>query len=77
MIAAQRELRSGRYGYAVVTGIDVLSEFIVTGFQSFKALSQEVCKPFDANHTGLNLGEAAATVIMTEQPENCVRNGSG
>ncbi|MDR2679687.1 MAG: beta-ketoacyl synthase [Tannerella sp.] len=75
MIAAQRELRSGRYGYAVVTGVDVLSEFIVTGFQSFKALSQEVCKPFDANRTGLNIGEAAATVIMTERPENELQDG--
>ncbi|MDR1524999.1 MAG: beta-ketoacyl synthase [Tannerella sp.] len=75
MIAAQRELRSGRYGYAVVTGVDTLSEFIVTGFQSFKALSQEVCKPFDANRTGLNLGEAAATVIMTERPENELQDG--
>jgi 3-oxoacyl-[acyl-carrier-protein] synthase-1 len=75
MIAAQRELRSGRYGYAVVTGVDMLSEFIVTGFQSFKALSQDVCRPFDANRTGLNIGEAAATVIMTERSGNEVRGG--
>jgi 3-oxoacyl-[acyl-carrier-protein] synthase-1 len=68
MIAAQRELRSGRYAYALVTGADVLSEFILTGFQSFKALSQEVCKPFDANRSGLNIGEAAATVLLTERP---------
>jgi 3-oxoacyl-[acyl-carrier-protein] synthase-1 len=70
MITAQRELRSGRYRYAIVTGVDVLSEFIITGFQSFKALSQDVCKPFDANRTGLNIGEAAATVIMTERAGN-------
>jgi 3-oxoacyl-[acyl-carrier-protein] synthase-1 len=66
LVAAQRELRSGRYECVIVTGADVLSEFIITGFQSFKALSQEVCKPFDANRTGLNIGEAAATVILTE-----------
>ncbi|MDR1379993.1 MAG: hypothetical protein LBJ47_00765 [Tannerella sp.] len=75
LIAAQRELRSGRYAHAVVTGVDMLSEFIVTGFQSFKALSQEVCRPFDANRTGLNIGEAAATVIMTERPENEAKRG--
>ena len=67
LVAAQRELRSGKYDYAVVVGADMLSKFIVTGFQSFKALSQEVCKPFDANRTGLNIGEAVATVIMTER----------
>ena len=75
MIAAQRALRSGRYAHVVVTGADVLSEFIVTGFQSFKALSQDVCKPFDANRAGLNLGEAAATVIMTERPDEAVGRG--
>ena len=65
ILAAQRELSSGRYDYVVVTGADMLSKFVVTGFQSFKALSQDVCKPFDANRTGLNIGEAVATVIMT------------
>ncbi|MDR0742750.1 MAG: beta-ketoacyl synthase [Tannerella sp.] len=76
MITAQRELLSGRYDYAIVTGADVLSKFIVSGFQSFKALSQEVCRPFDASRTGLNIGEAAATVIMAEHPENERNNGN-
>lgn len=75
MIMAQRELRSGRYDYVVVTGADVLSKFIVTGFQSFKALSQEVCKPFDANRTGLNIGEAVATVVMTERAVKELNSG--
>jgi 3-oxoacyl-[acyl-carrier-protein] synthase-1 len=75
MIAAQRELRSGRYDYVIVTGVDVLSKFVISGFQSFKALSQEVCKPFDANRSGLNIGEAAATVIMTERSGKELKRG--
>ena len=67
LIAAQRTLQAKRSKYEIVTGVDVLSKFIVTGFQSFKALSQEVCKPFDINRTGLNIGEAAATIILTER----------
>jgi 3-oxoacyl-[acyl-carrier-protein] synthase-1 len=67
LITAQRALRSGRYDYAIVTGADVLSKFVVTGFQSFKALSQEICKPFDVNRTGLNIGEAVATMVLSEQ----------
>ncbi|GHT01316.1 beta-ketoacyl synthase [Bacteroidia bacterium] len=62
-IAAMRELESGAYDYAVVIGADMLSKFIISGFQSFKALSPEPCRPFNANRTGLNLGEAAATII--------------
>lgn len=63
-IAAIRALESGRYRRAVVTGADVLSKFIVSGFQSFKALSEEPCKPYDKDRTGLNLGEAAATMVV-------------
>lgn len=62
-IAAVRELMSGRFSRAVVIGSDILSRFIVSGFQSFKALSPEPCRPFDADRVGLNLGEAAGTII--------------
>lgn len=62
-IAAVRALESGRYDYAVVVGADVQSRFIISGFQSFKALSPEPCKPFDANRLGLNLGEAVAAIV--------------
>ena len=62
---------STRYDYVVVIGAEVLSKFIIAGFQSFKALSPERCKPFDQNRCGLNLGEAAAAIVYarTEFPE--------
>lgn len=62
-ICAKRLLGTGRFDYVVVCGADVQSPFIISGFQSFKALSCEACKPFDKERNGLNLGEAAATVI--------------
>ncbi|MDR2824923.1 MAG: 3-oxoacyl-ACP synthase [Prevotellaceae bacterium] len=64
-IAALRELESGNFDFAVVVGVDFLSKFIISGFQSFKALSAEPCKPFDSRRNGLNLGEAAATMIFS------------
>lgn len=66
-IQAMRELESVRFDYVVTVGADVQSAFIVSGFQSFKALSVDPCKPFDANRTGLNLGDAAATIIYTRK----------
>ena len=65
LIVAKRLLECGAYDHAVVTGADVQSPFIVSGFQSFKALSTEPCRPFDRDRAGLNLGEAAATIILT------------
>jgi len=64
-LIAMRELQSGKYNYAVVVGVDFLSKFVISGFQSFKALSPELCRPFDKNRCGLNLGEAAATMIYS------------
>ena len=66
-IEAMRYLESGEYDHVIVSGVDVQSAFIVSGFQSFKALSTDECKPFDANRCGLNLGDAAATIIYTKK----------
>lgn len=62
-ILAQRLVDSGWCDTAIVCGADVQGEFIISGFQSLKALSDEPCRPFDAERLGLNLGEAAATMI--------------
>ena len=64
LILASRLLEDGQYDYAVVCGADSQSRFIVSGFQSLKALSPEPCRPFDMERMGLNLGEAAATMIL-------------
>jgi 3-oxoacyl-[acyl-carrier-protein] synthase I len=64
IIAGRMFLESGRYRTVIVTGGDVLSRFIISGFQSFKALSSDRCKPFDAERNGLSLGEGAATIIL-------------
>ena len=69
-IEAFRCLKSGQYDTAVVVGADVLSPFIVAGFQSLKALSDEQCRPFSANRRGLNLGEAAAAVVYQVAEDN-------
>ena len=66
LILASRLLEDGQYDYAVVCGADSQSRFIVSGFLSLKALSPEPCRPFDMERMGLNLGEAAATMILSK-----------
>jgi len=65
VIIARRLLLSGAYDHAIVCGADIVTNFVVSGFHSFKALSQSPCRPFDKNRKGLNLGEAAGTLILS------------
>ena len=64
-VIAKREIESGRCKHAIVVGGDVLSEFITAGFASFKSISPQPCRPYDAERDGLSLGEAAGAVVLT------------
>lgn len=65
MIMGMRMIRSGQFQNVVVAGADVISKFVLSGFQSFQAVSDHPCKPFDAARDGINLGEGAATVVLS------------
>jgi 3-oxoacyl-[acyl-carrier-protein] synthase I len=65
ILVGMRLIRSGSFDHAVVAGADVISKFVLSGFQSFQAISQQPCRPFDAARDGINLGEGAATMILT------------
>ena len=67
LILAERLLTQKVYDYAIVTGADVLSRFVISGFQSFKSMDANPCRPYDIERLGMNLGEAAATMILTHQ----------
>lgn len=64
LVQGMRMIRSGRFRQVIVVGAELQPPFVVTGFQSLKALSPEACKPFDASRVGLNLGEAAAAIVL-------------
>ena len=70
IMAASRLIASGRYDHAVVSGGDIISGFVISGFQSFQALSPEACRPFDIRRNGLSLGEGCGTVILTADENN-------
>jgi 3-oxoacyl-[acyl-carrier-protein] synthase-1 len=54
----------------IVTGCDRFSRFVLSGFQSFQAVADGPCRPFDVARKGINLGEAAATIILSTKEEN-------
>lgn len=68
IIMAERFIKAGFYKNIIVCGSDIVSEFTLSGFKSFNAISEEPCKPFDAKRTGINLGEGTATVLVSATP---------
>ena len=66
IILASRLVDLEKVEYAIVCGVDEQSPFIISGFESLKALSETECRPFDIERLGLNLGEAAATIVLSK-----------
>jgi len=73
-------IKSGRFDHVVVTGGDIVSGFVASGFMSFMSLSPNPCKPFDKKRDGLSLGEGAGTVILSKYAsgqEKIIYKGGG
>ncbi|MGL4957112.1 MAG: beta-ketoacyl synthase N-terminal-like domain-containing protein [Bacteroidales bacterium] len=79
LIEAQRYLADGEFKRIAIVGCDTLSKFVIAGFGCFHALAPNECRPFDQNREGLNLGEAAATIILdwAEADKNDIVLGKG
>ena len=57
-------IEAGRFSNVIVAGGDLVSEFVLSGFQSFQAISDEPCRPFSKDRKGVSLGEAAAAILI-------------
>lgn len=69
-VVAREKLLRGECKHIIVAGGDALCEFITSGFASFKSISAQPCRPYDAARDGLTLGEAAGAVLLTT---DCVK----
>lgn len=58
-------LKNKAYKHVVVLGCDVLSDFILYGFQALYAVSDSPCRPFDAGRKGISLGEGCGAVVLS------------
>jgi len=65
IVVAKRLIQNEFYDNAFIVGGDIVSEFTMSGFQSFKAISDQPCKPFSKYRRGITLGEAAASLAIT------------
>ncbi len=65
LIVASRLIEEGRYRHVLVVGGDLLTKFVVSGFQSFKSVSETLCRPYDSARNGLSMGEACGAVLLS------------
>ncbi len=64
-----RLIKHGLAKRAIVGGADSLAKFTINGFNSLHILSPDVCRPFDRNRQGLNLGEGAAFLVLEKEED--------
>jgi 3-oxoacyl-[acyl-carrier-protein] synthase-1 len=67
---AKRLVQIGAYDNVFIVAGDEVSAFVLSGFNSFQAMSDLPCKPYSLNRTGVTLGEAAAAVLVSKDKEN-------
>ncbi|MBQ0137570.1 MAG: beta-ketoacyl-[acyl-carrier-protein] synthase family protein [Bacteroidales bacterium] len=68
IITAVQMLRTGEAQQVIAGGVDAMTRVHLNGFASLGILSQQLCRPFQPDRDGINLGEGAAYLVLeTEQ----------
>ena len=67
-------IKNGRADIVVAGGTECLSRYHVNGFNTLMILDREICKPFDRDRAGINLGEGAGYLTL-ESAESAARRG--
>ncbi len=71
ILIGSRLIKAGKYDHVIATGGDLVTEFVVSGFQAVQSLSSRACKPFDAARDGLSLGEGCGTIVLSRDHSLC------
>ena len=59
-------IRRGLADVVLVAGVDLISHFVLSGFNTLKSLDPDGCRPFDLARVGLSLGEGAGAVVLAK-----------
>ncbi len=63
---AKRLIKQGTYDHVFVAGGDLVTQFILSGFNAFQALSDQPCRPYCKTRSGINIGEVATSALITK-----------
>lgn len=72
--AAASAIRNGLTDVAIAGGVEPFSRVAMTGFSRSRAMTADICRPFDQNRDGMILGEGAAIFILEEEEHALARN---
>lgn len=64
---AAQFIKEGKYDHILVAGADTVSRFVYYGFAALKAMTEEVCMPFDVDRKGLSLGDGAVALFLSTE----------
>ena len=67
IMLGSRMINAGLLDIVIAGGTDALTKFTLNGFNSLMILDKEPCRPFDANRSGLNLGEGSGFVVLVSE----------
>lgn len=70
---AKRYIQQEIYKDVFIVAGDLVTEFVISGFNSFQALSSEPCKPYSIHRSGINIGEVSASILVTSNPQNLAK----
>lgn len=62
-------IRFGQLDAALCGGSDVLCRLTFSGFNALRLVDPQPCRPFDANRAGMNIGEAAAVLLLEDMDQ--------
>jgi 3-oxoacyl-[acyl-carrier-protein] synthase II len=71
--AAARAVSAGRSPVMLAAGVDPFSRIALLGFARLRAMAADRCRPFDAGRTGMQLGEAAAFLVVEDEASALAR----
>ncbi len=69
-------IRSGEADMVIAGGVDSLTQLTLNGFASLMVVSEDGCRPFDAQRQGMTLGEGAAVFVLESESHARERNAN-
>lgn len=66
-VLAHRFIKMGLHEQVLVVGGDIISDFTMSGFTSFRAIGTSPCRPYDKERDGITLGEGVGSILFSNK----------